>query len=98
MGGVRLRKDPIDVYSEELGSHSPTADKKLEAEFSVDGVTPYIRLTTTVPAGTRITIIRRSGKIWYERGNNTASNGVTLLENNTAISNFIAQRTTKLPE
>lgn len=98
VGGVRLRKDPIDVYSEELGSHSPTADKKLEAEFSVDGVTPYIRLTTTVPAGTRITIIRRSGKIWYERGNNTASNGVTLLENNTAISNFIAQRTTKLPE
>jgi len=98
VGGRRLRKDPVDVYSEELGSHSPSADKTLEAEFSVDGLTPYIRLTTTVPAGTRITIIRRSGKIWYERGNTTASKGVTLLENNTAISNFIAQRTSKLPE
>jgi hypothetical protein len=97
-GGRRLRKDPIAVYDEQLGSSSPAADKQIEAEFSVDGTTAYIRLTNAIPAGTRISIITRTGKIWYERADTTASKGVTLLENNTAIAKFIAQKTTKLPE
>ena len=97
-GGRRLRKDPITVYDEELGSSSPTADKQLEAEFSVDGSSAYIRLTTPIAAGTRISIISRTGRTWYERGENTASSGKTLLSNATPIAEFIAQRTTKLPE
>jgi hypothetical protein len=97
-GGRRLRKDPITVYDEQLGSSSPAADKQIEAEFSVDGTTAYIRLTNAIPAGTRISIITRTGRIWYERADTTASTGVTLLENNTAIAKFIAQKTTKLPE
>jgi len=36
VAGRRLRKDPITVYDETLGSVSPQADKILEAEFSVD--------------------------------------------------------------
>jgi len=97
-GGRRLRKDPISVYDEQLGSSSPAADKQIEAEFSVDGTTAYIRLTAPMPAGTRISIITRTGKIWYERAATAASKGVTLLENNTAIAKFIARKTTKLPE
>jgi hypothetical protein len=96
--GRRLRKDPIDVYQENNGASSPAADIKLEAEFSVDGITGYVRLTSVLPAGTRITIITRTGKTWYDRGETTASNGVTLLENNTSIANFIAQKSTSLPE
>lgn len=96
--GRRLRKAPVDVYNESLGASSPTADVTLEAEFSVDGTSAYIRLTSALPAGTRISVITRTGKIWYERGDTTASNGVTLLKNETPIANFIAQRTTKLPE
>ena len=96
--GRRLRKDVIDVYTEDLGSISPSADTILEAEFSVDGTTAYIRLTTALPAGTRISVITRTGKLWYERGDTTASKGITLLENNTSIASFIAQKTTKLPE
>jgi hypothetical protein len=98
VGGRRLRKDPVRVYDETLGSASPAADTTLEAEFSVDGITPYIRLTTTPPAGARVTIIKRTGKTWYDRGESTASTGVTFLENASPIAAFIAQRTTKLPE
>lgn len=97
-GGRRLRKSSVDVYTESLGASSPNADTEIEAEFSVDGTSAYIRLTSALPAGTRVSVIRRTGKIWYERGATTASNGVTLLENETPIANFIAQKTTKLPE
>jgi hypothetical protein len=96
--GKRLRKDPIAVYDETLGASSPTADKQLEAEFAVDGVANYIRLTTAIPAGTRISVIRRTGKVWYDRGETTASTGESLLENDTPMAEFIAKRTTKLPE
>lgn len=96
--GRRLRKDPTDVYQESNGATSPSADIKIEAEFSVDGVTSYIRLTEPIPAGTRITVIKRIGKTWYDRGESSASSGITLLKNNTAIAKFIAQKTTSLPE
>jgi len=98
VAGRRLRKDPVNVYNEALGASSPVADVTLEAEFSVDGITPYIRLTTTPPAGTRVTIIKRTGKTWYDRGVDTATSGVTFLENDSSIATFIAKRTTKLPE
>ena len=98
VGGKRLRKTPLTVYDEALGPVSPAADREIEAEFAVDGINPYIRLTTTPPAGTRITVIKRTGTAWYDKGTNTATTGVTLLDNNTAISKFIAARTTSLPE
>ena len=98
VAGRRLRKDPITVYDEALGASSPSADRILEAEFSVDGTSNSIRLTTAVPAGSRITVIRKVGSVWYGRGTNSATNGVTLLESGTAITDFIANRTTDLPE
>jgi hypothetical protein len=99
-GGQRLRKDPLDLYNEDLGSYSPAADEKLEAEFSVDGDNPYIKLTTAVPAGTRITMIRRTGKTWNDRtpSTATASNGITLHKNSNPIVNFILQKSTTTPE
>jgi hypothetical protein len=93
-----LRKNPIDLYNEDSGASSPAADITSEAEFAVDGTTSYFRLTSAVPAGTRISVIRKTGKTWYERSETTASRGITLLENDTPIANFIAQKTTKLPE
>ena len=98
VGGKRLRKTPLTVYDESLGPVSPGADKEIEAEFAVDGANPYIRLTEAPSAGTRITVIKRTGNTWYDKGTTTATSGVTLLENNTSISKFIAARTTSLPE
>lgn len=98
VGGRRLRKNSISMYSENLGAASPVADSIQEAEFSVDGLTPYIRLTERVAAGSRISIVRKVGRIWYERGQVTASKGITLLSNDTPIARFIADKTTELPE
>jgi hypothetical protein len=97
-GGRRLRKDPLTVYDQAANITSPQADTILEAEFSVDGVNDYIRLTSTVPAGTRITVIRRIGQTWYDRGATTASSGVTLLKNTSSIPEFLKQKSTELPE
>jgi hypothetical protein len=96
-GGRRLRKDPIDVWIEANGDYSPTADETLEAEFAVDGLAAYIRLTEPLAAGTRITVIKRTGRIWYDRGETTASKGTSLLDNSTSIARFIAEKTTGLP-
>jgi len=96
--GARLRKDPLQSYNDALGASSPSADIILEAEFSVDGVSPYVRLTSKLPAGTRISIIKKVGNVWYERGSTTISKGITLLENETPIAKFIAKKTTRLPE
>ena len=96
--GTRLRKDSITIYDNSLNLTSPEADVTIEADFSVDGVNNYIRLTSAVPAGTRITVIRRTGKTWYDRGENSASNGVTLVKNQNSIVKFLKQRATELPE
>jgi hypothetical protein len=96
--GRRLQKDSLQVYSEIKGASSTSADIVIEAEFSVDGQTPYIRLTSKLPAGTRISVIRKVGSVWYEKGATTASSGITLVENNNPIATFIAKKTTLLPE
>ncbi len=95
--GQRLKKDPYTVFNPELASNSPAGDEIVEADFSVDGISNYVRLTTALPAGTRITIVKRTGKTWYDRGDNTASAGLTLLNNSTAIAKFISQKNSDLP-
>ena len=97
-GGRRLRKDPQSVWVEANGAYSPQADQLQEAEFSVDGTTAFLRLTTALPAGTRVSVLRRLGKTWYERGDVAASKGIPLPDNNTAIARFISEKTTTLPE
>jgi hypothetical protein len=96
--GRRLKKDPQSVYVEANGAASPAADQMQEAEFSVDGVTAQIRLTTVLPAGTRITMLRRQGNTWYARGETTATNGTSLVHTDTAIARFIVEKTTAIPE
>jgi hypothetical protein len=96
--GIRLKKDPMPIYDEDQGFSSPAADRLIEAEFSVDGSNPYIRLTKPVPAGLRITVIRKLGKIWYDRGNETASSGKTFHKNDNPIVRFILAKNTSFPE
>jgi len=97
-GGRRLKKDPQAVYIEANGAASPAADETQEAEFSVDGATAQIRLTAALPAGTRVTVLRRQGKTWHSRGETTATDGVSLIDSDTAIARFIVEKTTAIPE
>lgn len=98
VGGKRLRKNPVDIYNFNNAPVSPEGDEQIEAEFSVDGTTAFIRLTDAVPAGAKITIVRKIGKIWYDRAVNSASTGVSLLSNDTPVAKFIAAGSTELPE
>jgi hypothetical protein len=86
------------VYIEANGAASPAADETQEAEFSVDGATAQIRLTAALPAGTRVTVLRRQGKTWHSRGETTATDGVSLIDADTAIARFIVEKTTAIPE
>jgi hypothetical protein len=95
VGGRRLNKTSLSIYDEGKAASSPAADVTVEAEFSVDGTSPYIRLTEPIPAGIRITILRRVGKLWYERGADTASAGISMFDNETSIIKFIEQKSTK---
>lgn len=97
VGGTRLRKDSLTVFDENINYTSPDGDRVLEAEFSVDGSTAFIRLTSAPPAGTRIRIIRKIGRLWYDQGIETASRGITLLDNESAIAKFIDRKNTLLP-
>jgi hypothetical protein len=99
VGGRRLRKDPIRVYDESLGPQTVSNNVLNDAEFSVDGVTEYIRLTDVenITAGTKILVVRKIGKIWYDRGETTASTGYSLLSNNTPMALFIDKKRTELP-
>ena len=82
------------MYNEEAQGFTVNID----AEFSVDGVTPYIRLTNPASAGLKIVVIRKQGKVWYDRGDSTATTGVTFLQNNNEIVEFISQKGSELPE
>ena len=97
VGGRRLHKGSRVVYDELIAASSPEADVTLEAEFTVDGVSRYVRLTEQVPAGIQITVIRKTGRIWYDPGTGTASSGKTMLDNTSDMIRFVEQKTTKLP-
>ena len=96
VGGRRLRKDATKMYNPSVGAYSPAGDIDVEAEFSVDGTTENIRLTVPVPAGTRITVVRRQGRLWYDRGATTATTGQGLSYSDTAIAKFLQNSSTKL--
>ncbi len=98
VSGRRLRKDWIQVYDNNISASSPSGDIVLEAEFSVDGTNPYIRLTEAIPEGTVIKIIRKTGQTWQERGTTSITTGKSLLSNDTPIAKFIRSKTTRLPE
>jgi hypothetical protein len=97
VGGRRLRKTSTVLFDESLAATSPEGDRTVEAEFSVDGITPFIRLTVPPAAGVRITVIKKTGKVWYDRTDSGLS-GDNLLINTNSIARTIAQKTTKLPE
>jgi hypothetical protein len=69
IGNIRLKKSPYKMHNENQAPNSPLGDIKLDAEFSVDGVSPAVRLTHKLSFGTRITIIKRNGIDWDSNTN-----------------------------
>jgi hypothetical protein len=58
--------------------------------YTVDGSTAHVQLNSAPAAGVQVQIIQKRGKVWYNQGVGTASNGV-ILQNSTSIqAKFIA--------
>jgi hypothetical protein len=90
VAGRRLVKTPVVLFDE----LNPTTTRTVEAEFSVTGLTPYVRLTVAPAAGARITVIQRRGNVWYTIGNNIPT---SLTHDTTAVAKFIQAQTSQLP-
>ena len=64
VGNIRLKKMPYKVYNVNQAPNSPAGDMQFDADYSVDGTTNRIRLTNLLAAGTKVTVVKRTGKRW----------------------------------
>jgi hypothetical protein len=68
VGNTRLKKTPYKVHHElqsSVASLNPTnLDQLMAAEFTVDGVSAAVRLTTPVDVGIKVTVVKRMGTDW----------------------------------
>jgi hypothetical protein len=90
VGGRRLRKQPMSSWNSELGQDSPVGDEALEAEFSVDGVSPAVRLTVMPPKGVKIIVQKRIGRRW-------TPSGISIKDSLDAVSVFIKNGSADIP-
>ena len=58
--------------------------------YTVDGSTAHVQLNSAPAAGVQVQIIQKRGKVWYNQGVGTASNGVILQNSTTIQAKFIA--------
>lgn len=74
--GRHLRKSPLVRYDKAVGPDFESDTIQVEAEFSVDGVNygtisapeGRIRLTSAIPAGTKVVVTRKVGQMWQNSG------------------------------
>ena len=90
VAGKRLRKNSIRQYNATLGMDSPEADVILPAEFSVTGSSTTLALTVAPPINTRITVVRRLGRVW------NADTALSQTEND--IARFLRAKEVSLPQ
>jgi len=89
-GGKRLSKAPRRVYAFEA-QDSPEGDQELQAEFAVNkDVGSYVRLSHAPPAGTQVTVIRKTLQEWGDPNTRLALS-------TTDIAEFLKQGSTELP-
>ena len=99
LGGVRLRKDNVVTFDPTKDQDSPEADVTIAPEFTIetivwgDSVVTALYLADYIdpPAdGTRIEIVRKTGKIWNDTGK-------TIADSENQIAKFITDKTISLP-
>ena len=90
VAGRRLRKNSISQYSAALGMDSPEADVIVPAEFSVSGSSTICTLAVAPPVNTKITVVRRLGKLW------NADTALSQTEND--IARFLRAKEVSLPQ
>ncbi len=83
VGGMRLKKNSYVLFEESNGyPYSPEGDSTFSAEFTVDGVSSSVAITTPVEENIKVTVVKKIGKIWHP-----LDSDITYTDNN--ITNFI---------
>ena len=95
VGGRRLRKNPIKIYDQTLAqdSYNGAGDKDIEAEFSVDGINNFVRITTAPEPGELVVVVQRTGRIWQN-----SSETSSLVFSPTNIARFLRAKQVNLPK
>jgi hypothetical protein len=93
VNGTRLRKNPIEIYDPMIGSSSPSGNKQIEAEFSVDDGDRFVRLTKVPDAGDTIVIIKKTGKLWQD-----ITKPASLGASESNIASFLTVKQARLPK
>jgi hypothetical protein len=81
VAGYRLKKKPYKLHDITIDP-GPLGDVDHEAEFSVDGTSSSIRLTTPPPDDTKIVVVKKIGKMWNDLD-------TSLVDSTNNIANFI---------
>ena len=81
VAGYRLKKTPYKLHDITIDP-SNLGDVDYEAEFSVDGTSSTIRLTTPAPDDTKIVVVKKIGKMWSDAN-------TSLVDSTNNIANFI---------
>lgn len=96
--GLRLRKNPLKTYDVTKGQFSPAGDVWLEAQYAVNkNVGAYVRLTEPPEPNTKLTIVRRLGKIWNEVIDSTTGAIKPLGSSETEVATFLRGKSIDLP-
>jgi hypothetical protein len=75
-----------------------TSEDGSTVNYSVDGSTANVTLTSTPASGVQVKIIQKQGQTWYTAGTNTAADGKGLQASSTQQAKFIAGEPTNAPE
>ena len=82
IGNIRLRKSAYKMFNANIAPYSPEGDIEMPADFTVDGQTSVITLTSPMPVGTYITVIRRiCSDAWDSQ--------INIQEDNNKVSSFL---------
>jgi hypothetical protein len=91
VNGYKLKKVDYDLFEETNGyPYSDEGDSTFPAEFSVDGTTNGITLTTAAAEGTKVVIVKKELTLWNDPGK-------SLARSNNKIANFLKENTTVWP-
>jgi len=82
VGNQRLKKHAYSVHNVETHWESTEGDVDFEADFSVDGTSAGVTLANDLTIGTKVIVIKKVGKVWYDPG-------TSLVDSNNKVANFI---------
>jgi len=95
VNGTRLNKTSTTFYDQSIGQDSfeGTADRQKEADYSVDGINPIVRLTDVPAPGSIIKVVTKKGYSFYN-----ANDTGRLSDSSSDFAKFITSTSVSLPK